>query len=65
MYLVFPHKLGESYRRRLRSLLLCSCDVFRAKINSLCLLILQKRCYNNQSSYNSLTNNKPYGFCGR
>ena len=30
---------GESYRRRLRSflLLLCSCDVFRAPVNSLCL----------------------------
>ena len=29
---------GERYRRRVRSLLLCSCDVFRALINSLCLL---------------------------
>ena len=30
---------GESYRKRLRSLLLSSCYVFRAKINSLRLLI--------------------------
>ena len=35
MYLVFTRKPGESYRRRLRSLLLYMCDVFRALINSL------------------------------
>ena len=36
MYLVFTRMPGESYRRRLRSLLLCICDVFRAAlINSL------------------------------
>ena len=35
MYLVFTRKPGESYRRRLRSLLLHLCDVFRALINSL------------------------------
>ena len=35
MYLVFTHVPGESYRRRLRSLLLCLCDDFRALINSL------------------------------
>ena len=35
MYLVFTRMPGESYRRRLRSLLLCLCDVFRALINSL------------------------------
>jgi len=34
MYLVFTRMPGQSYRRRLRSLLL-SCDVFRALINSL------------------------------
>ena len=28
MYLVFTRMLGESYRRRLRSLLLYLCDVF-------------------------------------
>ena len=33
MYLVFTRIPGESYRKRLRSLLLC--DVFRALINSL------------------------------
>ena len=37
MYFVFTRMPGESYRRRLRSLLLCSCDVLRAPINSLCL----------------------------
>ena len=35
MYLVFARMPGESYRRRLRSLLLCWCDVLRAIINSL------------------------------
>ena len=33
---------GESYRRCLRSLLLCLCDVFRELINSLCSLIVHK-----------------------
>ena len=35
MYLVFTRMPGESYRRRLGSLLLHSCYVFRALINSL------------------------------
>ena len=35
MYLVFTRMPGESYRRRLRSLLLYLCYVFRALINSL------------------------------
>ena len=35
MYLVFTRMPGESYRRRLGSLFLCLCDVFRALINSL------------------------------
>ena len=35
VYLAFTRMPGESYRRRLRSLLLCLCDVFRALINSL------------------------------
>ena len=44
MYLVFTHMPGESYRRRLRSLLLYSCYVFRALINSLVsVLILHER----------------------
>ena len=34
MYLVFTRMPGESYRRRLRSLLLYLCYVFRALINS-------------------------------
>ena len=34
MYLVFTYMPGESYGRRLRSLLLCLCDVIRAQINS-------------------------------
>ena len=35
MYLVFTRMPGESYRRRLRSLLLYLCYVFRVVINSL------------------------------
>ena len=35
MYLVFTRMPGESYRRRLRPLLLYLCYVFRAQINSL------------------------------
>ena len=35
MYLVFTHLPGESYCRRLGSLLLYLCYVFRALINSL------------------------------
>ena len=40
MYFVFTSMPGVSYNRRLTSLLLCLCDVFRAPINSLvCWLI--------------------------
>ena len=35
LYLVFTRMPGESYRRRLMSLLAYLCDVFRALINSL------------------------------
>ena len=35
MYLVFTHMPGESYRRRLRSLLFYLCYVFQVLINSL------------------------------
>ena len=35
MCLVFTRMPGESYRRRLRSSLLCACDDFRVLINSL------------------------------
>ena len=38
MYLVFTRMPGESHRRRLWSLLVCLCDVFRALINSLVCL---------------------------
>ena len=34
-YLLFTRMPGEIYRRRLGSLLMCLCDVFRALINSL------------------------------
>ena len=45
MYLVFTRMPGESYRRRLRSLLLYLCYVFQALISSLvCWLI--KLCWN-------------------
>ena len=43
MYLVVTRVPGESYRRRLTSLLLCLCYVFRALIKSLCVLILHLR----------------------
>ena len=33
MYLVFTRMPGENYRRRLKSLLFCLYDVFRALIN--------------------------------
>ena len=36
MYLVFTRMPGEIYRRRLRSLVLYLCYVFRSLINSLC-----------------------------
>ena len=42
MYLAFTHIPGESYRRRLRSLLLCLCDVFRRALiadSRACVLI--------------------------
>ena len=40
MYLVFTRMPGESYRRRMKSVLLCLCYVFRALINTLvCCLI--------------------------
>ena len=35
MYLAFTRMAGESYRRRLRSLVLYLCYIFRALINSL------------------------------
>ena len=38
VYLVFTRMRRESYRKRLGPLLLCSCEVFRAQMNSLCLL---------------------------
>ena len=44
MYLVFTRTTGESYRRRLRSLLLYLCDVSRALIKSFVWLILFFRC---------------------
>ena len=42
MYLVFTRMPCESNRRRLRSLLLCLCEVFRAPVNLL-KLILHRR----------------------
>ena len=41
MYLVFTRRPGESYRRRLRSLLLYLCYIFRTLINSLCVDCVQ------------------------
>ena len=40
MYHVFTCMPDESYCRRLRSVLLCLCDVFPALINFPCVLIL-------------------------
>ena len=44
LYLVFTHMPGESDPRRLRSFLLCLCDVFRVLISS-CVLFLLKTCF--------------------
>ena len=41
MYLIFTRMPDESSCRRLRSLLLCLCDVFRALINSRVVFILE------------------------
>ena len=51
MYLVFTHMPGESYRRLLRSLLLCLCDVVPVLIKSLVCWFFFLR--------NSLQNCKP------
>ena len=37
MYLVFTRMPGESYRGRLRSLILCLCYVFRVKLTPSCV----------------------------
>ena len=50
-YIVFTRMPGESYPRRLRSLLLCLCDVFRTlnpcasfkRLSNPCVLIMQDR----------------------
>ena len=42
MYLVFTRRPGESYRRRFRSVLSCSSDVFEPKLTSLRLWILYR-----------------------
>ena len=43
MYHLSTPMPGESYRRRLRSLLLCLCDVFRALIISLMCMLIPKK----------------------
>ena len=45
MYLIFTRMPSERYRRRFRSLLLCSCDIVRALTDCFCLLILHKRLW--------------------
>ena len=45
MYLVFTRMPGESHRRRLGSVLLYLCYVFRALINSLVLLCVDSKLY--------------------
>ena len=67
-YLVFTRMPGESYRGRLRSLLLYLCYVFRALINSLGALIPQMLIVQPVLVYRCCilpVPNKPYGFCGR
>ena len=44
MYLVFIRIPGKGYRRRLRSLLFCLCDVFRA-LKFSCVWILHNRSW--------------------
>ena len=61
MYLVFTHIAGKSFVGGFRYLLLC-CDVYRALVNSLCLLTESKQLRrhsvsdydNNDSSYIAL-----------
>ena len=53
MYLVFTRMPGESYRRRLGSLLLYLCCVFRALINSLVLLILSVTPFEKNDDFGS------------
>ena len=57
MYLVFTRMSGEIYRRRLRSLVLYLCYVFRLLINSLCtsalglvLFQIKEKAYKNQGN---------------
>ena len=60
IYLVFTRMPGDSYRRRLRSLLSYLCYVFRALINSLvcwfCLVL--NKVYSYTGIINSTNNNK-------
>ena len=44
---------GESYRRKLRSLLLCLCDVFRALINSLVCFFFLSFFFDSLTSFKS------------
>ena len=55
MYLVVTRMLGDSYRRRFRSLLFCSCDVFSAIINYFCWLRQTFLDYRLPDSYLSLS----------
>ena len=55
MYLVFTGVPGESYRRRLGSLLLCY--VFRALINSLVLILHERSGPRSVSDLHQVTSN--------
>ena len=59
MYLLFTCMLGESYRRRLRCLLLYLCYLFRELINSLvCLLNISFSLSGSSPKYRSLYRNR-------
>ena len=49
IYLVFTHMPGKSYRRRVRSLLMCLYDVFRVVINSPCFFLSQSKLQQNHA----------------
>ena len=63
MYLVFTRMPGESYRRRLSSLLLYLCDVFQALINSLVFFILFLYTVHNLSHKTLLVHSARYRQC--
>ena len=61
MYLVFTRMPGESYSRRLMSLLLYLCYVFRALINSLVCWSFSSTCFDACTKNRNTYNKRAYG----